>query len=383
VQLGELGGITLSAGIEPGLLGDRALLRLDGIPDSMIELTQRDLDTLAAGSSQDQVGLIRKLENRLAGADDLRQRYLDSIDRLQANIDRATARIGLPFPRQADLDRYTELLAELHKQLLILDVASPDQTPDSGAAAPTARRGAYDHGTRGPGAGAAAGEGRPATPAAGSIQPARDDAGHVVTASARVGADSAAGTTAPELWTVTVTEPSDGRPRTTLATAQLMNQELQASGRDPGSRLDRDGDRTTVRDQDGTPSYTAAPADLPWRAWQPGEADHVDLGPGLVWHMRLTPDGRFASTLGGPGEARRVLRQAQMDGSPVAVTDWGVLTVHQHRPVAYVRQDAAIPDVPAVPAATVEPTEPDWAPSTVAAATATTVQEVLSQAGLA
>jgi hypothetical protein len=365
VQLGELGGITLSAGVEPGLLGDRALLRLDGIPDSMIELTQRDLDTLAAGSGQDQVGLIRKLENRLAGADDLRQRYTDSIDRLQANLDRATARIGLPFPRQADLDRHTEQLAELHKQLLILDVASPDRTPD-GAAAPSTRHGASDPGTRRADPGPSKREGgRPAAPA-GTTPPS-----HGYT-----------GTTPPELWAVTVTEPSNDRPRTTLATAQLMHQELQASSRDPGTTLDRDGDRTTVRDPDGTVSYTAAPIDPPWRAWQPGEADHVDLGPGLVWHLRLAPDGRFASTLGGPGDARRVLRQAQADGSPVAVTDWGVLTVYQHRPVAYVRQDAAIPDVPEVPAATAEPTHPDRASSTVAPAAAGTVQEALDQAGV-
>ena len=340
LQLGELGGITLSAGIEAGLLGDRALLRLDGIPDSMIELTQRDLDTLAAGSGANRVGLIRSLENRLAGADDLRQRYLDSIDLLQTNIDRATARIGLPFPRQADLDRYTDQLAQLHQQLQILDAATPNQTPD--AAASTAPSGS-EHGTRGPGAGTADVSDPDPQAAAGAARSA-DAAGHAGTAPARAGT----GTAPPELWAVTVTVPADDRPPTTLATAQLVQQELQASSRQPGSRLDRDGDRVTVRDPDGTVAYTAAPADLPWRAWQAGEADNVDLGPGLVWHLRLTPDGRFASTLGGPGDARRVLRQALAEGSPVAVTDWGVVTVRQHRPVAYLRQDTAIPDLPDV-----------------------------------
>ncbi|WP_281901540.1 AAA family ATPase [Phytohabitans aurantiacus] len=181
LQLGELGGIILSAGIEAGLLGDRALLRLDGIADSMIELTQRDLDALAASSSADQIGLIRKLENKVAGADDLRKRYLDSIDRLQANIDRATARIGLPFPQQADLDRHADQLAELHKQLQILDTASPNNTPDGGTAP---AEGAPARG------GSAVGESNPTARPAADVRRSRADADHAANASGSAGADT-------------------------------------------------------------------------------------------------------------------------------------------------------------------------------------------------
>ncbi|WP_327009738.1 AAA family ATPase [Dactylosporangium sp. NBC_01737] len=133
LHLGQLGGIALHATIEPDLLGHRALLDLDGISDSTIALTQRELDTLAADDGQERVGLIRKLENRLTGADDLRTRQLEAIDRLQANIDRATDRIGLPFPRRAELDEHTAKLATLHKQLRIIDVAVSDATatPDT------------------------------------------------------------------------------------------------------------------------------------------------------------------------------------------------------------------------------------------------------------
>jgi N12 class adenine-specific DNA methylase/predicted RNA methylase len=339
VQLGELGGITLSAGIEAGLVGDRALLRLDGIPDSMIELTQRDLDTLAAGNSANRVGLIRSLENRLAGADDLRQRYLDSIDLLQANIDRATARIGLPFPRQADLDRYTDQLAELHQQLEILD-ATPKHTPGGDEGATTVAS-APEHSSRTLSV-ATVNANTPSMQQAAGARLSADAASHAGTPSARAGN----GTAPPDLWTVTV--PSDDGRQTTLATAQLIQQELQASSSQPGSRIDRDGARVTVRDRDGTVAYTAAPADLPWRAWHPGEADHLELGQDLVRHLRLSPGGRFASTLRTPNDARRVLRQALAEGNPVAVTDWGVVTTHEDRPVAYLRQDVTIPDLPDV-----------------------------------
>ncbi|MER7278027.1 UvrD-helicase domain-containing protein [Dactylosporangium sp. NPDC000244] len=126
LNLGVLGGIAVHADIEPDLLGHRALLSLDGIADSTIELSQHNLDTLAASEGQDRVGLIRQLENKLAGADDLRARQQATIDRLQTNIERATDRIGKPFPQQADLDQHAAKLATLHRKLRIVDAAVPD-----------------------------------------------------------------------------------------------------------------------------------------------------------------------------------------------------------------------------------------------------------------
>jgi hypothetical protein len=154
-----------------------------------------------------------------------------------------------------------------------------------------------------------------------------------------------------------------------------MRQELQLSSSEPGSTLATDGDRTTVRAEDGTTSYTVAPANLPWRAWQPGEAAHVDLGTSIVKHMWLTADGRFASAPRDPSDARRLLQQAEADGNPVAVTDWGVVTVQQQQPVAYLSHGTAIPDLPDV-ARTNQPTPPQ------AAAAPATIDDVLRDAAL-
>ncbi|MEV6928445.1 UvrD-helicase domain-containing protein [Dactylosporangium sp. NPDC051485] len=126
LDLGVLGGIAVHADIEPDLLGHRALVSLAGIADSTIELSQHNLDALAASEGQDRVGLIRQLENKLAGADDLRARQQATIGRLQTNIERATDRIGKPFPQQDDLDQHAAKLATLHRKLRIVDAAVPD-----------------------------------------------------------------------------------------------------------------------------------------------------------------------------------------------------------------------------------------------------------------
>lgn len=153
-------GVLTVGGVMFDLIADRreALLRLPAPSGAHIQIDSAGIGT------QDPVGLIRQIENRIsAGLDRDRAVRVEYIDRLTLNINRARAQVGQPFTQQDELDQQRSRLEELKR---ILDVDQPAETqaagrPD-GAASETA-----------PSTGRRAGGATPGHPAAGRRQTPR------------------------------------------------------------------------------------------------------------------------------------------------------------------------------------------------------------------
>ena len=84
-------------------------MRLAGLPGGVVELNHRKLP---AG-----IGLVTRLENRLAGLDKLRLEQQAIIDRQRQEITRAQSAIGAPFPQQDALLAAKKALDDLVKEL--------------------------------------------------------------------------------------------------------------------------------------------------------------------------------------------------------------------------------------------------------------------------
>ncbi|MEU9056546.1 hypothetical protein AB0D37_40195 [Streptomyces sp. NPDC048384] len=121
-QLGHFGGFDLSVSVEPSMGGHFLSLYFAGAPVRPVDLDPRDL------SQQDPIGLIRKLENALDSLDTVVAGHAKQLQRLEANIARASERVGRPFEHQEELERVARRHSELQ---LALGPAVKDKNADA------------------------------------------------------------------------------------------------------------------------------------------------------------------------------------------------------------------------------------------------------------
>ena len=138
-DIGTLGGLTIICTPTWGS-GNQvwAHLRFDGVPVPAVRISETELD-LAPGKPP--VGLITRLENKLAdlGAD--RDKILQEISRIQAETERARTAVSAPFAYAAELSRARarsdRLAEELSGEPSIPPPApAASAPPDAGEAAP-------------------------------------------------------------------------------------------------------------------------------------------------------------------------------------------------------------------------------------------------------
>ncbi|BCY10971.1 hypothetical protein L3i22_060590 [Actinoplanes sp. L3-i22] len=357
VDVAVLGGISITA---TELYGQMHL-DLQGVwTADRISLTGTELAAIARGE-QDAVGTIRKLENRIAGLDGVRDEFVSTIARLEANIANATSRAGLPYPQQEALEQAKRDLERLVQELGVLDPTTPGSAPETGAPSmdePGAPRAVVALPHRG-GLPATAGPSAP-TPSPPADPPSVTATDPTVISPATAGTPNSAAEPTPEatydgpitpptMWVVTAPGMPGAGPRTTLQVGpDDPEQMLRHQGWQPdsGNPVAFDGHRFTVRFPDGNTFYSARPLLLPWRALQPGDAATLDVGTTGRWH--------YAEGMPGSGahwdrhDVRRHLAAAEGAGAPIAVTDWGVI-ISRHRTQVFIRDDAEIPAVPDVP----------------------------------
>ena len=134
-DIGTLGGFTIICTPTWGS-GNQvwAHLRFDGVPVPAVRISETELD-LAPGKPP--VGLITRLENKLAdlGAD--RDKVLQEISRIQAETERARAAVSAPFAHADELSRARAQSDRLAEELSGEPSApAPAETPDASEAAP-------------------------------------------------------------------------------------------------------------------------------------------------------------------------------------------------------------------------------------------------------
>jgi len=108
---GRLGGFDVTAATQRVLGTVQVILALDGVPESEIRLTAKDL------ADTDPAGLVIRLENRLTGLEALRTRTLNEIDRLGAEAGRAHEDASKPFPQADQLTAARDRARQIDKQL--------------------------------------------------------------------------------------------------------------------------------------------------------------------------------------------------------------------------------------------------------------------------
>ena len=111
MHAGELGGFPLILTVSRVLGQVEAAPALDGAPGTDLRLTSRSL------TETDPVGLITRLENRLAQIETTKAKALAEIDHARMQIDHATASTGKPFPQAADLAAARERSRHIDEQL--------------------------------------------------------------------------------------------------------------------------------------------------------------------------------------------------------------------------------------------------------------------------
>jgi N12 class adenine-specific DNA methylase len=106
---GALGGFQLTTDLAHDGREHTIVLRLENLPGGILQLDHRKLPP--------GIGLVTRLENKLAGLDKLRAEQHAVIDRQQQELTRAQSAIGAPFPQQDDLlaaqKALNDLIAEL------------------------------------------------------------------------------------------------------------------------------------------------------------------------------------------------------------------------------------------------------------------------------
>ena len=138
-DIGALGGFTIICTPAWGS-GNQvwAHLRFDGVPVPAVRISETELD-LVPGKPP--VGLITRLENKLADLGTDRDKVLQEISRIQAETERARTAVSAPFAYAAELSRARARSDRLAEELSGEPSAPPPapaagETPDAGEAAP-------------------------------------------------------------------------------------------------------------------------------------------------------------------------------------------------------------------------------------------------------
>jgi N12 class adenine-specific DNA methylase len=138
-DIGTLGGFTIICTPTWGS-GNQvwAHLRFDGVPVPAVRISETELD-LAPGKPP--VGLITRLENKLADLGTDRDKVLREISRIQAEAERARTAASAPFAHADELARARAQSDRLAEELSGEPSAPPPvpaaaETPDAGEAAP-------------------------------------------------------------------------------------------------------------------------------------------------------------------------------------------------------------------------------------------------------
>ena len=129
IRTGELGGFTLTVAVSQSLGQVNVTPALDGAPGTELTLTQRDL------AETDPVGLVTRLENRLAHLETNKAKALAEIGHARSEADHATASLGQPFPQAADLAAARQRAQEIDRE--IGSAAQSEQDRITGGAPPT------------------------------------------------------------------------------------------------------------------------------------------------------------------------------------------------------------------------------------------------------
>ena len=116
---GQLGGFAHTVRTQRILGTVQATLALDGVPESGIRLTAKDLAGL------DPAGLVIRLENRLTGLEALKAKTLSEIERMRAEMARAREDGSKAFPQADKLAAARERVREIERQFE--EAAKPQQ----------------------------------------------------------------------------------------------------------------------------------------------------------------------------------------------------------------------------------------------------------------
>jgi hypothetical protein len=111
MHAGELGGFPLTVTVSRVFGQVEVAPALDGAPGTELRLTPRSLN------ETDPVGLITRLENRLAQLETTKAKALAEIDHARMEIDHATASTGKPFPQAGDLAAARQRSRHIDEQL--------------------------------------------------------------------------------------------------------------------------------------------------------------------------------------------------------------------------------------------------------------------------
>ncbi|MFF3710272.1 UvrD-helicase domain-containing protein [Streptomyces phaeochromogenes] len=132
--VGELGGIPVRALVQRSFEGLIVGVYFQDLPVDTVWLSASGL------AKQDRVGLIRKLENALDGLETVHAKAEQHVARIEANIARAKALVGKPFPQQDELDKIEAQHRKLTKSLGVQGAAeaSEPEVHDAGVTEPGA-----------------------------------------------------------------------------------------------------------------------------------------------------------------------------------------------------------------------------------------------------
>ena len=129
---GHLGGFDVTTVASRVLGTTQVVLALDGVPQSEVRLTAKDL------ADTDPAGLVIRLENRLTGLEALKAKTLNEIDRLGTEVARACEDHGKPFPQADQLATARDRVRQIESQLAeAARLQQPDHYETSVAAGPT------------------------------------------------------------------------------------------------------------------------------------------------------------------------------------------------------------------------------------------------------
>ena len=127
LRTGELGGFPMTVTISRTLGQVGVTAALDGAPGAEMTLTPRGL------SDADPVGLVTRLENRLAHLEASKTKALGEIEHARSETDHATASLGKPFPQAAELAAARERSRQIDEQLEAA-ATPPQQDAEAGDA---------------------------------------------------------------------------------------------------------------------------------------------------------------------------------------------------------------------------------------------------------